>query len=217
MKKLLLVCLLLAWSGTAASAQPSVRLYGFVGPSSPLAPNAFSDFWNVGYTAGAAVGVHLIGAFEVVGGVSYHLFPIEEDEFLGEAGVLGIDLALDGGAISVLSGTVRLKANLEASKRFAPYAFVGVGVHRRRLDDFTISVRGGDSVTFEGDAETTIGFEAGLGVGLILTPRVQFYAEPSVTVLATELSKRDFELNLNLAKSDNTRFLPVRFGVLLDL
>jgi opacity protein-like surface antigen len=216
MKKLLLVCLLAAWGGTAL-AQSNVRLYGFLGPSSPLAPNAFSDFWNVGYTAGAAVGVRLIGAFEVVGGVSYHLFPIEEDEFLGDAGVLGIDLALDGGAISVLSGTVRLKANLEASKRFAPYAFIGAGVHHRKLDDFTISVRGGDSVTFEGDAETTIGFEAGLGVGLILTSRLQFYAEPSVTVLATELSKRDFNLNLNLAKSDNTRFLPVRFGVLLDL
>ncbi len=215
MKKLLLVCLLAAWGGTA-SAQPDVRLYGFLGPSSPLAPNVFSDFWNVGYTAGAAAGVLLNGTFEVVGGVSYHHFPIEEAEFLGDAETLGIDLTLDGGAITVFSGTMRLRANLEASKRFAPYVFLGTGVHRRTLQDFTIATSE-DAVTFEGDAETTFGFEVGLGVGLILTPRVQFYAEPSVTVLTTELSKRDFNLNLNLAKSDNTRFLPVRFGIRYDL
>ncbi|GIV59565.1 MAG: hypothetical protein KatS3mg043_0654 [Rhodothermaceae bacterium] len=207
---------LFLWLGliVPAAAQPAVRFYGHAGSASPVGPNSFVDFWETGLQAGAGVGFRVFGQAEAVIGVDYRRFPLEKDEFLADAGVLGLDLRLDGGGLAVLSGTFRLKANLEASDRFAPYVAAGFGLYRRTLDRLTVSAAG-EHLTLPGESETTLGLEGAVGVGVILSSRLQVFAEPAFTFLANSFEKPAFNRDIDRTEDNNMRFLMVRLGVVL--
>ncbi len=210
-RRMLLFGLLLAVGDVVG--QPT--LYVHAGPAVTLGPNQFVDFWGTGYTLGGEAGWRLTSVFEVVAGVSFRRFPFEKEEFLDEAGVIGIDLAVEGGALSVASGMLGLKLNLEASKYFAPYLVAGVGVHRRTFSAFDLFVAGEPAARLATEKDTALGFSLGAGLGWILSDRLQVYIEPSYTLVRVRPLTQ--VLPGSLVDADNTRFMPLKMGVALSL
>ncbi|GIV62605.1 MAG: hypothetical protein KatS3mg044_1471 [Rhodothermaceae bacterium] len=213
MSRAILIGLMLMGLAVPAAGQAGLRLYGHVGPAAPLGPNSFVDFWKPGTEVGLGVGWAVRGPFEVLLEGLYQRFPLERDEFLADAGVLGVGLDLRGGAFTVGGLMLGVRANLEQSRLFAPYVALRAGVMRRNRSDLTLAVED-EAITLEGDAETTLGVGASVGVGVILGPRLHLYAAPAFYVLASRFRKPSFN-RLPRAEDNLTRYFGLRVGLRL--
>lgn len=172
----------------------------------PLNPEDFREFWQFGFNVGAGVGISVWKDLEIVGTFAYHRLPFDDNEFLNEAGAIGVDIAIDGGAITLTALVARLKYNYPSEAWIQPYLLAGFGAHRRTFDDLDVDVLAGtdlQSFTSTGEDETAFGLDIGGGLGFPVLPGVQAFVEGGYTLVFME--------------DDQIRYFPFRFGVAVGL
>lgn len=198
-----------------AHGQKKLNLYFHAGPAMPMGPNQFVDFWGTGFEVGAGVGFTLAGHFEAVLAVQAQQFPFENDEFLSEADIIGVDLVTTGGGISLSSVHAQLKLNLQESRWFAPYLIGGLGMYWKTFEK-TLFTLGGDEVArLARERTTSPGFMLGAGLALIISPRFRVFVEPGYHFLPVRLIRST--LPGSLADRRSTRYLPFRIGAVVLL
>lgn len=198
MKRVLLTCLVaLAFGVSDAYAQlPGPKVYVGAGASMPNAPAAFSDSYNTGLNAVVGLGLPLFPFTEGVLAVRYDRFGLDGEEggsFFGDPSV-----SVDGGTMSVLSGSFNLKVSPPMPK-LSPYAIGGVGLYRSTTGDVTYA--GGGAVEVEG--ETDFGVNLGVGLMFDLVPLVSLFVEPQYVIVFTE--------------DESTTYYPIRAGLAVGM
>lgn len=178
----LLGTLLAFFVGTPALAQTTLYLHGGAGvPSS----SAFNDAYNTGFNLGAAAGLPITSNLEGV--------------LMGRYDRFGLDApsGVDGGAFSALSATANLKYNTSMmGSRFTPYAFGGAGLFRSAFADIESALG-----NLDGDSELNLGLQAGVGMGVMMSPRTSLLVEPNYVRVFNE--------------GQDTQYFPIRLGVSL--
>jgi len=139
MKNFLAIVLFCSVIGTPALAQSGLNIYVGGGGALPLDPTEFTDFWGLGYNAGAAIGYSFGSGLELIGGVDYSNFLLDVDDLLDDLGALGMDIDISGGDISMLSLSAGLKFNIGTGGSFSPYLIGMGGMYTRSISDVTVS------------------------------------------------------------------------------
>lgn len=207
MRKLLQVILLslvmllanasqVAYSQSVEEEPPNVKFYLNVGGAIPVAPEDFSDFVNIGYNAGAGIGIPINEDWEVVLTGMYNRFGLDEDEFRAQAGV-GTSVNIDGHA-SIISGEANIRYTIPSEGTVMPYLTAGFGAYREGTSDITVSDPD-VSVTLGSESETNAGANFGFGLAFSLSDQINAFVEPRYTIVFSEI--------------DNTHYVPVRVGI----
>jgi opacity protein-like surface antigen len=184
---LLLAALLLSPHAYAqGDSQTQVFFNG--GYSIPQKPDVFKDAWNNGFNVGGGVGYRL-GRLTFQGLVNYDRFSVNDDGVMNvlteEIGfdptMLGLDLNIQGGNVSVLSVTGEVKVSFVAdSGAVSPYVIGGGGLGRVSTDDVTVSLElFGERFqeTVESESETKPMATVGGGVDIPIGERAAVFAE----------------------------------------
>lgn len=158
------------------------------GYSLPQTPDVFKDAWNNGFNVGGGVGYRL-GRITVQGLVNYDRFSVSNDGVMSilidevgfDPSILGLDINLQGGNISIISATGEVKFSfIEDSGTVSPYVMGGGGLGRVSTDEVTVSLElFGESLqeTVESASETKPMATVGGGVDIPIGERAAVFAE----------------------------------------
>lgn len=189
----------------AASAQ--VFVSGGLGI--PLGPDQVTELYGTGLGAGAGFFLeHTAYPYARLRpqGV-YQKFAIDPDELQAfEEQIedsLGAQVSLSGGDMGIIFAGADLQLRIP-NARFTPYVAPALGVSYIAVDDITIEGAGG-TTTFDVQNEETA-FTLGLGAGLAasLSDRYELFLEAHYMYAI-------------IADGDNQSWVPVRFGLALQL
>jgi opacity protein-like surface antigen len=184
----LLLAVLILSPHANAQGDSSFQVIFNGGYSLPQKPDVFKDAWNNGYNLGGGVGYRL-GRLMFQGLVNYDRFSIDVDGVMNvlteEIGfdptMLGLDINIQGGDVSVLSLTGEVKvAFVEGSGPVNPYVIGGGGIGRLSTDDVTVSLElFGERLeeTVESESETKPMATLGGGVDIPIGERAAVFAE----------------------------------------
>lgn len=185
--------------GEAYAQLPGPKVYVGGGASMPNAPASFSDTYKTSMNAVAGLGLPLFPFTEGVLAVRYDRFALDAEAYTD---MLGAGFSVDGGTLSVLSGSVNLKVNPPVPGPLSPYAIGGVGVYRSTTGELTVS-GGGGSVTPGIEGETDLGVNLGVGLSFNVVPLIDLFIEPQYVII--------------LSDGDNMTYYPVRVGLALGV
>ncbi len=153
MKKLVVTLLALAaLLATSALAQvPDKPVNIYIGGGLSVPTGTFDDGWKVGFHGSGRVGYAVAPKVEIMGGIDYHSFPLDDK---GTTGIEGgtFSAVLFGGDVKINLGVPAMSAN--------PFLFGGLGIASISISDIEIS----GFPILEGDSETDLFIEAGAGV-----------------------------------------------------
>ena len=196
MKRLFLICTAALFFGVGnayAQLPPTPKVYIGGGASMPNAPASFSDSYRTGPNVTVGIGLPLFPFTEGVLAARYDRFGLD-GAYTG--------FSVDGGTLSVLSGSLNLKINPPLPAPISPYAIGGVGVYRSTVGEVTVSGTGGSlSLGLEGD--TNLGANLGVGLTFDLMPLVDLYIEPQYVIVFSE--------------GEDMKYYPIRAGLAIGL
>ncbi|MEX1274282.1 MAG: hypothetical protein WEE20_00015 [Bacteroidota bacterium] len=205
MRSLRHVAFVLILCSTATVAQEWSPLSFTVagGASLPTKPQAFADYWSLGFNGGAAVGYSVARAWTLVGSVDYNYFGFDEEQFLKALGYEDAGLHTSGGAASILTLSGGIKyALITREDSESPYLIGTVGFFRVTSSDITVS-DDQSSVTFPGDSENAFALLFGAGVDIPSGSNINFFFEG--------------KFGIGFTKNESTTFVSVKVGVRLRL
>ena len=140
--------LMFASSPVAQDLEKPVDFYIGVGAGVPTGDLA--DGWKLGFHGLARVGFSVAPKLDVLAGLDYHTFPIDD---------LGVP-SVSGGSFSTINITGDLKVNFGmAGASSNPFLLGGVGLSIYSISDLSVG-----TVTVEFDSESDIFIEVGGGV-----------------------------------------------------
>lgn len=163
MKKVLVnVFVAVALLATAAlvtpqtQAQEPVKSVSFMlGAGIGMPTGDLSDGWKMGFHGTGRVGFEVAPKIDILAGLDYHLFPIDD---MGDASV-------DGGTLSTLNIGGDAKLNLGTPEMSAnPFLLGGFGMAIYTISDLTYDDPGLGTVTVSFSSETDLFIEIGGGV-----------------------------------------------------
>ncbi len=185
-----------------ASAQPEVSIRGNVGAAFFQSPEGLNTVLNSGVNLGLGGGVKLYEGLELVLQGSYDRFTLNGDNIALISEGLTVGMEVEGGALSVLNGSVGLRYTLENSTDAHPYVSGAVGLYRSVLAE--TNVPQGDA-TFPKLATTNRGFHVAIGSNFRIDDTYALFIEPRFVVINTEESELETETSI--------RYVTVRLGL----
>ncbi len=189
--------------GTPALAQSGLNVYLGGGGAIPLDPTEFTDFWELGYNAGAAVGYSFGSGLELIAGIDYSTFSLDGDALLDDLGTFGADIDISGGDITMLSLGAGLKFNIGKGGSFSPYLIGMGGIFTLSISEVTVSSDGlSESAEFEDD-ETAFGAAFGGGFEMGISSSANLFVESTYRIAFTE--------------DESTKYLPIRIGLVFGM
>lgn len=169
------------------------------GIDSPIGPKEFSDGYNLGYTAKAAVGYFLSPKLNVGLNLSYNRFGLDENGFVSEE-FPDLEFDISGGNLTALElagvGKYYFKQN---APRINFYIMGGPGVAFSSISDFKITALG-ESETLEGESETNFMLTGGIGLTYQVAPNWKLFVEGRYSHIFTS--------------EDNLSYMPTRVGII---
>ena len=145
-----------------------IEVYGDIGLSSALSPEALKDYRRTGFNFGIGAGKGMnmnVGKFDIsVGGrIDYSSLDFYVDEFLRKEKGIEEGYSITGGETSIL--TLLGTAKVILSGIISPYFYGGLGFFRFSIKDATMY----DLISYEnepipGSSENTFGISLGAGV-----------------------------------------------------
>ena len=198
---LIAICVVFAMTQTSfAQGQVKRSTLSFnSGFSLPSAPVEFSDYWKSGFNFGAALEYPLSPKVIFQGCLNYNRFPLNEDQFLSEDGLSGLDISIDGGAASIITVSGNLKAPLSIQgSSVSPYLVGGLGIFRLSVSDITVRYQG-QSGRVDGASETALLFIFGTGLDFTISPKVNMFFE--------------IKYGIGVTEGESTKYFPVKIGL----
>ena len=173
------------------------------GMALPVAPSAFSDFYNPGFNLGVGFGYAFTPVFSFLGQVDYNQFSFDSEAFVNSEGAGGQGLSISGGSTTAWSVTAGVKAAVPPEGiPLSPYVVAGWGVFHRSTEDATVT-QGGSSVVNEGDSEFAFALVGGGGVSFTISNTVDLFLQVMYSV--------------GFTKGDHVAYVPTSAGILLRL
>ena len=174
------VCILLLVSASDVCAQDAHRFTFFFspGPSVPIAPDDFSEYWNIGpgVSAGVAYAITPVLAGMVM--LDANLFTVREDKAAASVGRRDTGFDVSGGRITVFSVTGNLKAYLTPqARRTRLYVYGGGGLYKLGVDGQGISVGTFVIPLALPQDESTTCAQLGVGTEIIASTALSFIIE----------------------------------------
>lgn len=215
LRRMVLASAIVACSAAFSGADESdVTVAASLGGAWPSAPDEFADFWSTGGSIAGDFGYHFSDHVSAHFELSYDRVPVDEgaidqiiiDELGFDPGDLGVDVSVEGGAVTVVSGTASLKGSLVGRSRPSPYVQAGVGFARFAAGDITSRVSGfGETFTdtSDGTSETAILMSFGAGFDLPIGDRFGLFVDGRYKIVFTD--------------DERTELLTARAGVRIGL
>ena len=172
------------------------------GISIPLSPEAFSDYWSMGYNIGGGAGYRFLPNLSGSLSLGYNSFAFNEEGFLESVGLSGYGVDVDGADATILMVTANVKFSLAPTAPLSPYLIGGIGFSNVTTEDISFSYLG-QIYAEEGSSESTFGAIIGAGVDIPVSPIVALFLEVDWGLATTE--------------GDVTGYVPVKGGVLILL
>lgn len=146
------------------------------GYSIPGMPSVFSDYWHPGVNFGGGIGYLIFPALGIRAYFDYSQFSLHKDKYKRDfmAGYTG---EVDGGSVTIIAGSIGIRASPVMGIPFRPYFTGEAGGFRKIWDDITY-VWGGEQKVFDkGNYESVPSVLAfGIGVDFSLET-LDFYVE----------------------------------------
>ncbi len=203
MKNIFATVLFCSLIGTPAVAQSGLNIYVGGGGAMPLDPTEFSDFWELGYGAGAAIGYSFGSSLELIGGVDYSKFSLDGDALIDDLGDFGTDIDISGGDISMLSFSAGLKFNIGTGGSLSPYLLGMGGMYTLSISDATVSIDGFSETAEFVEEETAFGAAFGGGFEIGFSSKASLFVQSTYRIAFTE--------------EESTKYWPVKIGLVFGM
>jgi opacity protein-like surface antigen len=166
----------------------------------PSAPNEFSSYWKTGFNIGGGVGFPITNNVKFVGSILYGRFGFDGEKLMTDNGFGGYGLQINGGEASILMLSAGYKIKLtNTPNRVVPFICADAGLFRISTSNATMSYQGQtETVTADG-GETKLGFDAGAGLNINLTPRTDLVLGAKIVI--------------GLTKGQSTSYFPILIGL----
>lgn len=187
------VCIVLLLSASNVCAQDTHRFTFFIspGPSIPIAPDDFSDYWNIGPGVSAGVSYAVTPSLAGMVMLDANLFTVKEDEAAASVGRRDTGYDVTGGRITVFSVTGNLKTYLTPqATRTRLYIYGGGGLYKLGVDGQGISVGSFVIPLALPQDESTVCTQFGVGTEIIASTALSFIIEGRYVVGFTEDDSR---------------------------
>lgn len=195
---------------SAQTPKVGVTFYLNSGLSLPLAPKGFSDYWNSSANFGGGAGYKISPYLTLQGFFTSNSFGFNDDQYID---YLGVDIAIDGGGLSITTATLNVKASFIASGgRVTPYFVGGLGYFKISGDDITYTL-GLYHYTIPGpESKSTLASCIGFGVDIMVIEMAGIFIEFTSTAGGVELKSNlpDFEEGI-------VGYAPFRIGAYVEL
>ncbi|HUU45915.1 MAG TPA: hypothetical protein VM118_09295 [Acidobacteriota bacterium] len=198
-----IVCILLILGASSAHAQDTHRFSFFIcpGPSIPIAPQDFSEFWSIGPGLSAGISYAITPALAGMIMLDGSLFTVREDKAAEALGINQTSLDIAGGRITMLSVTGNLKACLTPhASRSGPYVYGGGGLYRLSVGGQ--GMVGGWSVypLAWPEDESALGAQFGAGTEIVATASINILIEGRYLIGFTkDESRQTIQLRLGIS------------------
>ncbi len=179
MKKILFFMLLslIIVSDVYTQDEKKIELTLGGGLSIPLNPNDFSDYWTAGFNGVAGLGFEISEGVIISGSIGYNIFPLNEDEFLKDAGLSNSGISTEGGSTSILFLSANFKGVLTPSSKSArPYLTGGIGYFNLGFDEIKIT-DGTNSISFDSESEGAFGLSGAGGIEFPVSNNTLIFVE----------------------------------------
>lgn len=198
-----LFILILCSASTVAQEWSPLSFTAAGGVSLPTKPQAFADYWSLGFNGGAGIGYSVGRAWTLTAGLEYNRFAFDEEQFLRALGYEDAGLHTEGGAASILTLTGGIKyALIPRNDTESPYLIGMLGYFRVSSSEITVS-DDQSSVTFPGNSENALVLLFGAGIDIPSSSNLNLFLEGKIGIAFT--------------KTETTTFVPFKVGVRLRL
>ncbi len=196
----IVIAIILVISSGLYAKDSSDKSYMFnIGLSIPSTPAEFSDYWVAGMNFGIGLNIPVNRRVSIQGNFAYTNFGLNKEKLMGDTGVSGSGIQIQGGSASILSAYLDLKSTVfGGSKSVVPYLLVGTGFFRLSFEDIIMSYYG-QYRGIEGSSESKFGLELGAGMDFPINRGAYFFMDLKYVIGFTEV--------------ENTTYFPLRFGI----
>lgn len=202
LKWFLLPLFLAVTSSTWAQTEKTTDLFFTAGLSFPSKPQAFSDYWKMGFGVGGGIGFPLSPSISLTGSIDYNSFAFNEEGFLKSIGLSGSGVSVTGASATIFTITGNVKALLNATPAsVAPYVTAGLGFFSLSTSDVTAAYQG-NTATAKGDSESAFSLLFGAGIEIPAGTSTLFI---------------EGKYGLGFTKGESTAFIPVRGGIKMKI
>jgi hypothetical protein len=209
MKKLLIMTFVMVALLMSSSAFAQKKMAAYIGGTvaMPMSPEAFSDYWKMGFGGLGGFSLEMSPGVEVGVMAGYSSFPFDEDKLLESvvpASVTGAVVEITGADLTALEIMAFGKYTFGSGEApFKPY-FIGLaGLDMLSVDDATICVDVPGVITIEqtvsGPDESAIALGFGAGFDYAFNPSTGLWM--------------DVRYMLAMTEGESTAYLPIRAGL----
>ena len=195
-----IICLLLTLT-SILSARP--KYYFNIGMTKPFAPEDFLTNWRSGYQIGAGIGFMLGDRLEIIPGLYYSNFSLNDANFL--SGYLNDDeevfSSVTGGTTNIFDVSADLKyvVPTKSASKITPYLIGGVGFASHIVTEKNITTST-DPITEEKQSNQIACAGAGIGFEFIMGKNTYFVVEGRFNMLFTD---------------ETTVYAPIKLGIMI--
>ncbi len=187
---------------TTMAVYAGPNFYVNTGISKPFAPESFSGNYHTGYELGGGIGFMSTEQFEIVPGIHYNNFSLNDANFIAD--FLGKDnayAAVTGGTAHLYDVGVDLKYLVPTQnvKKVTPYVVAGAGLASRIITAKEIITQ--DQTIIDAEQTThTAWAGGGIGFEILMGGNTYFMVEGRFNVLFTDKT---------------TVFAPIKLGIII--
>lgn len=186
----------------SASLMAGPKYYVNTGISKPFAPEKFSGNWRTGFEIGGGLGFMLSEKIEVVPGIHYNNFSLNDANFLDTyIGNDDIYSSVSGGAAHIFDLGIDFKylVPTQNNHKVTPYLICGAGYAGHVISKKDIVIETGSDIDAKQSTQT--GWAAGgIGFEIVMGKNTYFVVEGRFNILFTD---------------ETTVFAPIKFGILI--
>lgn len=201
---LLTVLVLLPASG-AAQYKGEWNAFISLGPSIPLEPNEFRQYWNTGFNVGGGVGFGVSTVLRALISVRYHdhkLDGVNLEDAVIRSGNFDVEAVGEGGRLSNFTFQGHLKyVPWPSDNALQPYFIVGAGYMHQEIRELDY-VANGQQRTWRGRTENAMVGTISLGAEIPVWENASLFGELGWASANTERQMQ---------------FLPYHFGIMVKL
>ncbi|MBZ0268388.1 outer membrane beta-barrel protein [bacterium] len=197
-----------AGADRTASSPPTLLAYLDAGASLPVHPAEFGEFWNVGWSAGAGLGIPLSPVWQLDAHFRYHRHAADASRQSGDlllsgpGGILVPVASIDGRDLTILTlmAELRFLVPTDTPQRTWFLSF-GAGAGEVYTSDASVTSTDEtmDPIVIVGDSDGAFASSMGGGVELDLSDTLRLTVDSIYTIVFTEQTA--------------TQFLPLRVGL----